>query len=464
MDMDDLALAGAVEQANLIRSGVVSARDVIEASLARIEALNPRLNAFRVVFAEQAFSDARAADERRKGGLSLPLDGVAVAIKDDADVVGEVTAWGTDAYGDAKSTDSEVVKRLRSAGAILIGKTNVPEMTLWPWTASKTWGTTRNPWDLARTPGGSSGGSAVAVATGMCAFALGSDGGGSIRYPAALTGIFGLKPQRDRIPLGPDHDHAWNGLTVYGPLTRSVIDAAAFLDATADNVPKGGYRSALTTPLARLRIAVSFKAPPGSLAHLDETCRKGVERAAEWFRALGHHVFEREVDYGIATISNLSVRYLTGLRHDVTTMARPANLDRTTRRLAASAKIVSKRQLRRALENEQAISARINRIFDDADVVLTPMSGWSAPLIDDVVGKGLLRSLRRANASAWAGPWNVIGQPAATIPVGIDGAGLPLAVQICSQKHDEITLLRLAAQFEQAHPWTHLKPPPLKDM
>jgi amidase len=262
MDPVDLAYAGAFEQARLVRNGDVSATDLIAATLTRIDALNPRLNAYRVVYADQAMIDARRADERRSGNEPLPLDGVPVAIKDDADVQGEITAWGTDAYGAAKTVDSDVVARLRAAGAIIIGKTHVPEMTLWPWTASKTWGATRNPWDTTRTPGGSSGGSAVAVSTGMCGIALGSDGGGSIRYPAALTGLFGIKPQRDRVPLGPDHHDAWNGLTVYGPLARSVRDAALFLDATSDNAPAGGYLTALDTPLRRLRIAVSFSPPP----------------------------------------------------------------------------------------------------------------------------------------------------------------------------------------------------------
>ena len=167
-----------------------------------------------------------------------------------------------------------MVGRLHAAGAIVIGKTHVPEMTLWPWTTSKTWGATSNPWATDRTPGGSSGGSAVAAATGMCGVALGSDGGGSIRYPAALTGVFGLKPQRDRVPLGPDHHDAWNGLTASGPLARTVSDAALFLDATADDLPDGGFLSGLRTPPGRLRIAVSFKPPPGSVAQLSTTAAK----------------------------------------------------------------------------------------------------------------------------------------------------------------------------------------------
>ena len=188
MDATELAYAGAGEHARLIRDGAVSAREVVEATLARIDTSNPHLNAYRVVFADRALTEADHADALHAAGEDRPLLGVPVAIKDDADVAGEVTAWGTDAFGPPKLVDSDVVTRLRAAGAIVIGKTHVPEMTLWPWTASITWGAAHNPWDTQRTPGGSSGGSAVAAATGMCGVALGSDGGGSIRYPSALTG------------------------------------------------------------------------------------------------------------------------------------------------------------------------------------------------------------------------------------------------------------------------------------
>ena len=457
MDDVELAYAGAFEQARLIRDGDVSARELIEVTLARIDTLNPRLNAYRVVFAERALAEADRVDAQNAAD-SLPLPGVPIAIKDDVDVAGEVTAWGTDAYGPPKTVDADVVKRLRAAGAIVIGKTHVPEMTLWPWTASNTWGATRNPWDEQRTPGGSSGGSAVAVATAMCGVALGSDGGGSIRYPAALTGLFGIKPQRDRIPLGPDHHDAWNGLTAYGPLARTVRDAAAFLDATADSLPEGGFVSALDANREPLRIAVSFKPPPGSFARLAHEQRTALEQTAELLRSLGHEVFEQEVDYGLDTMWNVTVRYVKGLQNDVATMARPERLERNTRRLAALGSRIPNALLANARKTQRAIAIRMNHSFDRADVVLTPIAGGPPPIITDVAGHGLVRSLYRANAAAWAAPWNAIGQPAASIPAGFDTGGLPLAVQLCGRPGDEATLLRLAAQLEDARPWAHLRP------
>jgi amidase len=459
MDAAGLAYAGAAEQARLIRAGEMSARELIEIALQRIDELNPRFNAYRVVLADRALEDADRADALRAAGEERPLLGVPVAIKDDADVEGEVTAWGTDAYGPPKAVDSDVVARLRRAGAIVIGKTHVPEMTLWPWTASKTWGVTRNPWDARRTPGGSSGGSAVAVATGMCGVALGSDGGGSIRYPAALTGLFGIKPQRDRVSLGPDHFDAWNGLSAYGPLARTVRDAAAFLDAVGDDLPVGGFTSALAVPLDSLTIALSFKPPPASFARLTGLRRAALEDTAELLRALGHHVFEQEVDYGLEAMWNVSARYIAGLHDDVATMARPERLERNTRRLAALGGRIPTSWIANARAREREIARRMNRSFERADLVLTPMLGGSPPQISEVVGRGLARSLYGSSVVAWAAPWNAIGQPAASVPAGFDSDGLPLAVQLCARPGDEATLLRVAAQLEAARPWADTLPP-----
>lgn len=458
MDIDEVLYAGAVAQARLIRDRKLGVCELVEATLARIDSVNPRVNAFRVVLAEHALAAAAEADAHRAAGRDLPLLGVPVAIKDDADVAGEVTAWGTDAFGPPKRVDSEVVARLRAAGAIVIGKTNVPEMTLWPWTASAAWGITTNPFDTRRTPGGSSGGSAVAVATGMSSIALGSDGGGSIRYPAALTGLFGLKPQRDRVSLGPDHHDAWNGLTAYGPLARTVRDAAAFLDATADDRPDGGFGAVFDASFESRRIAVSFKPPFGSLARLGDDARAALEKTALLLRSLGHDVFEREVDYGPDAMWNASVRYLTGVAHDVAGLAHPERLERNTRRLVALARRFPRSWLASARDREYAIAARMNRSFERADVVLTPIAGGPPPLITDVTGHGLARSLSRSNAAAWAVPWNVIGQPAASVPAGVDSQGLPIAVQLCGRRSDEATLLQVAAQIEEARPWAPCRP------
>src|SRR5438477_3569064 len=229
MDASELAYAGIARQAELIAAGELSARELVQVYLDRIGRYDWRLNAFRVVLAERARLQADQADARRGAGETRALLGVPIAVKDDIDVAGEVTAWGTNAHGAPAQADAEVVRRLREAGAVIIGKTNVPELTIWPFTESATFGVTRNPWDRQRAPGGSSGGSAAAVAAGLVGAALGSDGAGSIRIPSAWCGLFGLKPQRDRVPVAPKRA-PWHGLSVNGVLTRSVADTALFLD------------------------------------------------------------------------------------------------------------------------------------------------------------------------------------------------------------------------------------------
>jgi len=242
MDATDLAFAGIARQAELIASGEISSRELVELYLRRIERFNSQLGAFRIVFTERVLMEADQADARRRAGSSpaergggggRPLLGVPIAVKDEFDVAGEMSTFGTNAYGEPAREDSEIVRRARAAGAIVIGKTHMPELGAFPWTESPTWGVTRNPWRLEHSPGGSSGGSAAAVAAGLVGAALAGDGGGSIRFPAAYCGLFGLKTQRGRVPLAP-HLGAWHGLVVNGVLARSVRDTALFYDAIAD--------------------------------------------------------------------------------------------------------------------------------------------------------------------------------------------------------------------------------------
>ncbi len=242
----------------MVRAGEVSPRELVTLYLKRIAELDSRLNAFRVVRSEQALEEADEAERRRGSTDDAPLLGVPIAVKDTQDVAGEVTTIGTGAVDEPAREDSEVVRRLRAAGAIIIGKTNLPELAFAMFTESPTWGITRNPWDVTRVPGGSSGGSGAAVAAGLASAATGSDGAGSIRIPAAYCSLFGLKPQRGRVPLDPFAEH-WYGMSVNGYLTRRVLDTALLLDATA-----GGGLAPQKPPAPDRPFADAAREAPGS--------------------------------------------------------------------------------------------------------------------------------------------------------------------------------------------------------
>ena len=259
-ERDALAFAGAARQAEMIRRGDVSSLELVELYLERIGRLDTELNAFRTVMAERAVADARQADARRGAGDERPLLGVPIAVKDTEDLGGEVTTRGTAAHGGPAERDGDLVGRLRAAGAVILGKTNLPELAIMGSTEGPAFGVTRNPWDTDRTPGGSSGGSGAAVAAGLCAAATGSDGAGSIRIPAACCGLVGLKPQRDRISLAPRTEH-WYGLSVVGFLTRSVADTALLLDVAVARPLERTFAEAAAADPGRLRIALSFKPP-----------------------------------------------------------------------------------------------------------------------------------------------------------------------------------------------------------
>lgn len=462
MDLIDLAFAGAAEQSRLLAGGAITAPALTELYLDRIARLDPEIRSYRIVMAEEARRDAAAAQERLDAGERAPLLGVPIAIKDGTDVAGQLTAYGSNAAGPAAVADAEVVTRLREAGAVILGKTAVPEMMIWPFTESVSFGATHNPWDVSRTPGGSSGGSAAAVAAGLASLALGSDGGGSIRIPATWCGLFGLKPQRDRIPTAPMVD-GWCGLAHLGPMTHTVEDAALFLDVTADPTlpgPAGGFLAAVAQPPKRLRIALSTKVPPLVAAHRNPEQRAAVAQAGVLLRELGHHVTEREFDYPVSTIyGHYLPRMYRGVYDAVAELPHPERLDSRTRGMARIGQLVSDGLLARVRAAEADISARINSIFDDVDVVITP--GCAA-------GPSRIGAYRRLGSTAtmslvaarvpYSPAFNATGQPAAVVPWGLDRQGLPMSIQLVGRPFDEATLLALSAEIEADRPWAQRRP------
>ena len=444
----------------MLSSGDITSLDLLELYFERIARLDGQLNAYRVVRRDCARAEAVDAQRRLDAGERLPLLGVPIAIKDDVDVAGEVTARGTGAHGPAELRDAEVVRRLRDAGAIVIGKTNVPEMTIWPFTESATFGLTRNPWDPERSPGGSSGGTAVAVAAGLAPFGLGSDGGGSIRTPATWCGLFGLKPQRDRVPLAP-HDDGWQGLIVNGPITRTVEDAALFLDVTTTMpAPEGGFVAAAARAPVRLRIAVSTRSPLGLLARVGIAQRAAVSEAAILLRSLGHQVVERAPDYAAMSAGwNVMARYLRGIHNDVANMTHPERLEPRTRSMARAGGRISDRRIASVRAGEAALVARVNAIFDDVDVVLTPGTAKGPPCVGAFTRRGAFITLTATmGRSPFQAIFNATGQPAAVVPWGFDDGGMPTSVQLVGRPDDEATLLALSTQIESARPWADRRP------
>jgi amidase len=458
----DVAFEGLAAQAELVRRGDVSARELVALSLERIERLDGELNAFGAVFSERALADAERADERRAHGERAPLLGVPVAVKDEIDIAGEVTSRGTGAIAVKASSDAEVVRRLRDAGAIVIGKTTMPELGLWPFTESVTWGVTRNPWDVERTPGGSSGGSAAAVAAGLVPAAIGVDGAGSIRIPAACCGVFGLKPQSGRVPRAP-HDHDRSHWICFGPLTRSVLDGAIMLDVIGDGAATpddGEFERAARRPPPRLRIAVSDAFPAGTRGTLSPDVVRALESTADLLRSLGHEVVERDIDFRVRDVPVIVGLMFRAIRDFVHEVERPQRLERRSRALARPGALVPDALVERLLAAESRMRERVGRLFDDHDVLMTPVMSQPAVAAGIMEGRGATATyLWETSWVPFNVLWNSTGQPAVSIPAGLSADGLPLAVQLIARPSEEATLLSLAAQLEHERPWADRHPP-----
>lgn len=457
MDTSELVFAGAAEQARLLASGAITAPELLGHYLERIARLDTTLRSYRVVLHDSARREADAAQKRLTAGERSPLLGVPIAIKDDVDVEGQTTTYGSAAHGPACARDAEVVRRLRDAGAVIIGKTSVPEMMLWPFTETVTFGATRNPWNVDFAPGGSSGGSGAAVAAGLTPLALGSDGMGSIRIPATWCGLFGLKPQRDRVPMAP-HDDAWNGLSVNGPLARTVEDAALFLEAVTG---ESGFVAAAEKEPRRLRIALSDKPPPMLMSRVGRSQRAALTEAGELLRELGHEVVVRDPDYPASVMFDQALpRYFRGCYDDVQALPHPERLDARTRSFARVGGMISDRRMKAIREAESRTAERIQSIYDDVDVVVTPGTARGPSRIGAYQRRGMLSTLLSvASRVPFQALFNVTGQPAAAVPWGFDGNGVPTSVQLVGKPFDEATLLSLAGQIERARPWAHRRPP-----
>jgi amidase len=445
----ELAFAGPAALADLVRRREMQPRELVELFLARIELLDPQLNAFRVVMSERALASADGA-----GHIDGPLAGVPMAIKDDLPVAGQAMTWGSRSHRPPEAADGELVKRLREAGAIPLGITNVPELMIWPWTATVANGVTRNPWNPARTTGGSSGGSAAAVAAGMVPAATGSDGGGSIRIPAACCGLVGMKPTRGLVP-----GTSWVSMSVFGALARTVADSALLLDVLARPSGEPFVKAAAAQP-GRLRIAASRKVPAGLLAKLSDDQRSSWERTRDLLADLGHEVTERDPDYGLKMLE-FAQTWIRGIYEDSRLVPDRNLLERSTRGMASAGRMLVPDRRRDALiARRERTTARILSLWDEFDVLLTPGLSSTAIAAEGALQKSTAVAFDRAGRfTPWTPIFNLTGQPAIAVPTGFGADGLPCSVQLVGRHGAEATLYSLAAQLEQARPWADRRPP-----
>src|SRR6266542_2412424 len=405
----------AIELAAAVREGRASPQDVVEAHLEWIESLDRSIHAFQVVRPDGVREEARALASRADL-RELPLAGVPVAIKDNLEMAGYATRSGTLASPDEPAaSDDELVRRLRRAGAIPLGKTTVPELCLWPFTETAAFGATRNPWNLDHTPGGSSGGGGAAVAAAMAALALGSDGGGSIRIPASCCGLVGMKPGSDVVPAAAGHS-TWVGMSEYGPLGTTVADVALMLDVLAGTQT---YR-AVAPPSGSLRIAASSASPAiGVKVHPE--VERVFQATAEALRSSGHAVIPADPPYRPTDSLPFLHRAFVG-----------------------------------GAEEAEALRSRFQGWFDQGgyDLLLTPTLATPPLRIGAYQGKGLWPTILGLTRFMPYPPLqNLLGFPAISVPAGRSSEGLPIGVQLVAPKGTEALLLSVALQLETAQPW-----------
>jgi amidase len=468
----DLMFRSAIELASMVRSGEVSARELVESSLERIEELNPGLNAFVDVDAERALA---AADEIGPGD-ERPFAGVPTAVKNNRPVAGLRLTYGCSLMANyVADYDHNVTRRLKDAGFLIVGTTTLPEYGILPTSEARLFGPTRNPWDLERTPGGSSGGAAAAVASGMLPVAHGNDGGGSVRIPAACCGLVGLKPSRGRISAAPELGDS--SLGIDGMLTRTVADTAAILDVLAGYEPGDAtWAPPPSEPFAvsaarepgRLRIAATTH-PPVADAVVDPVCAQAVADAAEVLRSLGHEVEEVDPpwqDDGLRELFGavFSSQIALSIAYSGMVAGREPNAEdmepmswaifSMIRKLGAIESLAAAVRL-------QAFARRLVAFLEPYDALLTPgLAERPLPLgtLDTAAPEPLATFTRSGLFTPFTPIFNASGQPGIALPLFEGEDGLPLAVQLVGRPAAEAPLLALATQLEGARPWAERRP------
>ena len=470
--MHELLFRPVSELAQMVRSGAISASELVTTSLKRIDELEPTINAFTHVAHERALQTAREIS----AGDPRPFAGVPIAVKDNRPVAGMPLTMGSDLFGDfVADHDSYLVRRLREAGFVIVGKTVLPEMGILPTTEPRRFGATRNPWQLDRTPGGSSGGSAAAVAAGMVPIAHGNDGGGSTRIPAACCGLVGLKAARGRISPGPDAGQSF--LSIDGALTRTVGETAALLDVLSGYElgdanwappPPASYGGLARREPRGLRIGLALNTPLEG-ATLDPVCERAARDAAGLLEALGHAVEEVEPPWsGLNLLQDFTRAF--GPLISMSTFAggvvrgrepNEADVEPLTWEMWVRARRQDTLTYLKAQSRLESVARSIVTHLARYDALLTPALARRPVPIGEIHGRGPdpWGHYRRSGAfTPYTAIVNVTGLPAIVLPLYHGADGLPLAVQLIGGPAREEVLLALGTQLEQAHPWAERRP------
>lgn len=463
-----LIWADAVEQGDAIRRGAVSASDLLEVYLDRIARHDPQLRSYVTVDVDGARARARDADDalRRGHAEELPaFHGVTLSVKDVVDVAGLPTTHSSKVLADHRADgDDPIVGRFRAGGFVIVGKTNVPEFCT-TMTDSELNGTCRNPWDLARTPGGSSGGAAAALSAGLCAIAHGTDGAGSVRSPASFCGLVGLKPTRGLTSFGPEAGNPYYGTTVDGVLSRSACDAAAMLDvmigsrdlaaAWSPRRPRP-YSEEVHDEPQPLRIAVTTDAPMGVTV---DACADAAQQAAAVLRRLGHEVEDATPAWDVILAASAGPMEVPGAAAHVPPEELHA-VEPRNRAMIEHLAGLTVLEHARWVEQARAAATQFLRFWDTYDVLVTPTAGILPPPVscapwDQEPDAHLATFMEFPN---FAQPFNVSGQPAVSVPLAWSAEGLPIGVQLAGRRLEDSLLLQLARQLEVAQPWSGRRP------
>jgi amidase len=443
----------AVEIAELVRSGRARPTEVVADHLRQVDKMEPRVNALLSQRPEKAMAEA-AALEGRQDLDKLPLAGVPVTIKDSVDVAGEPTRLGSLALpATPREKDDELVRRLREAGCVVIGKTYQPELAIWHFTESNL-GITRNPWNLDRTPGGSSGGAGASVAAAMAPIAQASDGGGSIRLPAAFCGLFGIKPGAGIVPVAGAADEHWFGMSQWGPLATTVDDAALMLDVLAGT---SKYRQ-VAVPGARLRLALSLKSPAVGVP-VNREVRLAVEASADALRSAGHTVTVTDPPYSPEVALYFLHRFFAGIAQEADELGLlMAKLEPRTQRMVRIGRYLNRyRPVPR--DGVKRRYQRFESWFHDYDVLLMPTTAQPSVPAAGWLGKGYLTTLLAADRQVpFTQAANLLNLPAASIPAGLTADGFPIGLQLVAARGGEALILSLAKQLEELRPWPRHAP------